>query len=786
MSYSIPDFEQKYRDSDENLDTTFTWIISDNGNRVNFQGNVPKSNEIVQINLVEEKTLAPREGRFYAEENEGEIILFEMVTERQRKVLFRWMLVPSKNSFEDLWNKHFDDHENVKLLDEMMKSWKENEEYIEVNFTDVKTIKNSNSSNISEQRLLIPKKKIIKRKLVRAVKDKFYVAKGPIQGCKSQYMIDGALKCLQNRKSSIIVFQETGHLIQFKERLEQEIESITSNFRNNRRQCLFPLTCVIAKDENFSPEDFLKSLSGTPAKIFLIIGNDKQAGSINEKFRDASKIVKSEIMDSYVLWVDEADHVDSGTIAKKTLSLSSLKQYAYAIVEVSATVLDITAREDVKKENLCILRAPRSYRGIPSFQIIETTEKAKYASKTSSNLLKTDKALKRIISEFVNVETPIWCASQNDNHPCIMLVNNGRTIEPQKRLMMKLRKKYPTLTLMVYIGEGIFIHHDSLPKTSFEISGVKSSPTNHGHLFKGVSPSSALLWLKRNGGVRVFHHILIISGNLAGRSISYGCKDYGASGLQYWHLTHHRLILPKNSSCPEVIQKCRLCTIFETPVPLKLYVNKKDELAVIKSHWSQEEIIERSRANPNELYLKEIMSRLELLGGKNGKIPVGRTLTINGKLKVCKRVKGDDGGLLISAYKFDGLLDRERDSFPEKMRKSEIERKENEKSIIQRSEEGNIVLVEVSDYSGSVTGGYLERMIKGFTDEINGIGTGIWTTKASLIRKIEHETAAQTAITNATWNVHAEGKGRKISSENHSGLLFRFNNNTWYVRYNEL
>lgn len=662
MDNSIPDFERKYEDLPEH--DFPTWIISPDGN-CDFQGRVPKSGENIRINLLEEKSHLPRAGNFCAQEENGEIILFEMVEERRHKILFRW---GPKDIFNDVWDRHFQDHENVGLIDDMIKSWKENEEYVDLNFNDRMngSTRNRNSREI---------RRIVRRKRICAVKDKFYVAKGPIQGCKSQYMIDGALKCLRNGKSSIIIFQETGHLIQFKERLEQEFNLISTKIQESGKQC-FPLVCVVVKNENFSSDEFLKSLQGHPAKIFLIIGNDKQAGLLNEKFKKASKLAKSEIIESYVLWVDEADHVDSGTKAKKTWSLSAMKKYAYAIVEVSATVLDITAREDVKKQHLSILRAPRSYRGIPSFTIIETTEKAKYASKVSSNLLRTDKALKRIIEVFVNDEVPIRCPVQNDSHPCIMLINNGRTIEPQKRLMIDLKRKYSDLTLIVYIGEGIFIHHDSFPKTSFEISKVKSSLTNYGHLFKGVSPSSALLWLKQNGGVRCFHHILIISGNLAGRSISYGCKDPGSEGLKYWHLTHHRLILPKNSSCPEVIQKCRLCTIFETPVPLKLYVNKKDELAVIKSHWSQEEIIERSKATPDETYLKEIMQRLELLGGKNGKIPVGRTLTVDGKLKVCKRVKGDDGGLSISAYKFDGLLDRERDSFSEKMRKSEVERKD--------------------------------------------------------------------------------------------------------------
>lgn len=674
MDYkSAADLEHKYDDSKEE---SFDWIVLPNG-VYNFQGRVPTRGNMVPINLIDDETKTQREGNFYAEEINGGINLIQMI-DGQGRIIQRWRSLPPKESFDELWNKQFDDHENIKQLDEMIMEWSENEEYIEVE-SDKKNHSGSSKGKSSKK-----EKKIVKKLKIRTVKDKFYVAKGPIQGCKSQYMMDGALKCLKIGKSSIIVFQQTGHLIQFKERLDQEIERIKNNIRLAGRSCTFPLTSVVAKNENFSIDEFVEAVQGQSPKIFLIIGSDKQAGLLNQKFKQVTKKVKEEIMESYVLWVDEADHIDSGTEAKKTISLGTLKKYSYAIVEVSATVLDITGRQDVKPDHLCLLKPPRSYRGVPSFTSIITEEEAKYASKVDANLLKTDRGLKRIIHEFVNNETPTWCSAWNEFHPCIMLVNNGKTIEPQKRMMKDLKRKYSDLVIIVYIGEGLYIHHQRLPTSSFMINGSKSTITPHGHLFKGISPSSVLLWLKRNGGARVFHHILIASGDLAGRSISYACKDTGSSGLPFWHLTHHRLVLPQNSACPAVLQKCRLCTIFESNIPLKLYVSEQDERAVIKSYWSQEEVIERSRSNPNEEYLKEIMGRLELMGEK---IPKGRKLTIDKKLKVCKRVKGDDGGLLVSSYKFDGLFDRERDSVAIMIELDDIEREDvKSKEATERSD----------------------------------------------------------------------------------------------------
>ena len=234
-SKSSSDFERKYEDGKSE---SFTWIMSPLG-VCNFQGRVPTRGMVVPVTLIDEETKSQRHGNFYAEESRGGINLFQMTDGKTRKMILRWKPIGPKESHDELWNKQFDSHENVKLLDDMIDEWAENEEYIEIDFPE------RHESGSRKGKSSKRKRKVIKRPRIRTVEDKFYVAKGPIQGCKSQYMIDGALKCLKLGKSSIIIFEETGHLVQFKERLDQEFKSMKTSFRSVQAivQSSFNLRC---------------------------------------------------------------------------------------------------------------------------------------------------------------------------------------------------------------------------------------------------------------------------------------------------------------------------------------------------------------------------------------------------------------------------------------------------------------------------------------------------------------------------------------------------------------
>lgn len=656
--------ESKYSESEDSKyehKEEFTWIISTNGKYVNCQGRIPQRGKSIKIRLLNEGCLSERKGNYLAEEVDSEIILYEII-DNKKHIIYRWKpfftddsktanLNDSKNYNEDIksdskesddaWNKQFSGHENLEILDEMLTEWKNNEQYEEIDFPskEKSNSKDKSSSNVSHKKS--------KKKVIRAVKDKMYLIKGKIQSGKTQWMTDGIIKLLLQGKSSVIIFRQMGDLIQFKERLDERFQEIVEIFDNNDEILPVSLEYIIAKENGFSVNDFVDSLQGTPAKIFLLIGSSKQIDIINEKFKVIVKRSEQDIIDTYVLWIDEADYVDSGTEALKTGSLELMKKYAYAIVEISATILDIAGREDVQPSHLKILQAPASYRGIEDFLVIETKEEAKYVSKINDDIFQQDKALERIVDEFMN-EKPTWNI-RNDYHPNIMLINVAKTIKPQKKAFEHLKIKYPNVALILYIGDGVYLYHKSIPKTPFKINKTVSTITNGNHLFKNISPAAALLWLKRNGGSRRFSHIIDFSGEKAGRSISYGCKDEKAQGLKYWHLTHHRLVLPKNSPYPAVEQKCRLCSIFKTPIPLKLYVSEHDKESVRKAYWSQEEIIERSKSYPDEKRLKDIMAQLDM---NKEKFTAGRSMTIDRKLKVCNRVSGYDGGLLIESYQF--------------------------------------------------------------------------------------------------------------------------------------
>lgn len=604
--------------------------------------------------------------------------------------------------------------------------------------------------------------------------DKLFLFKGMVQSGKSKFMTDFSTRLLDHNICSAILFRQNGDLIQFRERISNinnriEIEETKEGEEKDEEKYEDTGGAMIETETEMEIKesrpnagdrtgdrkgirlytvDDLKDELILPA-IFLLNGNNVQM----DKFRFFYEKNKEYFQFPPALFIDEADYIDSESFGtKKKDSLQELKDSSLFIAEISATILDIAAREDVKKENLYILEKPSSYRGIPSFTFVRTPEFSKFSSRKEDNIFILDNGLDTVVKNFIE-EEPIWCPVWSDYHPLIMLINNGRTIDPQKRMMVDIINKYEgedeseskieniisidkntkevkgirkRLTLIIYIGDGLYIYNRSLTgDVPINVFGKESKITKGGrfHLIDGISPSLMLLWLKRNGGVNKFSHIIISSGDLAGRSISYGCKDDSTEkGLPYWHLTHHRLVLPKDSPCPAVEQKCRLCTIFETPVPLKLFVSREDEEAVIKSYWLQEELLDRGKNSTEYSYLRYIMKKLPI---RSCKIPKGRTATLCRKLKPFKRIgkNGDDGGYDISVYGLEtDEIDRER------------ERGEERKDRGPLSEERLVVLDRIN--KNTIMFSMYEYMIEAYK-ELDG-GRGLWISRSLVMDWIEN------------------------------------------------
>jgi hypothetical protein len=285
--------------------------------------------------------------------------------------------------------------------------------------------------------------------------------------------------------------------------------------------------------------------------IYLLLSNKKTMCSI------WSTIKESTI--PYILFIDEVDYVDSCQTTKKHDIIQEIKQHANRVFGISATIMDPIGKEELSSEHIILLHPHSNYKGIEFIQMIEIDPTSTYTGKIHSDLFEQDTGLIPFINEFVERKT--------DTFPHICLINICRTKDPCLKAQSTLSETYPNLSTIVYNSNGItFCQGKVIKKIKMTISVF-------------------LQYLKDNGGVDKYPHILIFAGDLAGRCISFVSEDY------QWHLTEQRLLVSSTCDEPELIQKIRLCGIYNDHIPLRLYTTKKIIDDLRKAFLKQEEII---------------------------------------------------------------------------------------------------------------------------------------------------------------------------------------------------
>ena len=336
----------------------------------------------------------------------------------------------------------------------------------------------------------------------------------------------------------------------------------------------------------------------------------------------------------YVLFIDEVDFVDSGDATKKYEAIQDMKKGAYCVFGVSATIMDPLGKENITSKNIILLGTESKhgvYKGLDRIQLLEIDSNCKYTGLVDSNLFKEDKGLKAFVDEFVTRQ-PIRYAK--GTYPNICLVNICRTKGPCFKAQTDLGKTHPKLATIVYNGDGISFRQG---RTSFK---------------ERTTISSCLQKLKDNGGVAKYPHIMIFAGDLAGRCISFVSDDYT------WHLSDQRLLISSTCDEPELIQKIRLCGVYNDDIPLRLHATKKTIAELRKAYLRQEEIIcalksheskERDEKHDIVENTRTLIASMSLSKAKFGR----RNITKDEKADIkIKMVDGDaDGGWDVDAYK---------------------------------------------------------------------------------------------------------------------------------------
>ena len=387
---------------------------------------------------------------------------------------------------------------------------------------------------------LFPMNDDLQRYITEFLANRYVAVKGQIQSGKTSFMICAGMLLLLAGMDVVIVLRNSNSDL-------QQIYARLTAFKDVLyREC----------QQSFDISTSRKPVASIRPQIVLALANGI---SLQKVFSILQK--------DYVLIIDEADYVDSGTLTRKAVVLPMLKSQAHCVLGVSATVMDLLGKEALLPKDLVLLTPSSDYKGIP--HILGQAKSfippgAKYSSKVDANLLENDPYLLDWIQELV--DEPVGVLPDGTVHPNVALVTICDTVDPCLRAREEICRRYPRVTVIDHHADGIIIQKGIIEDMSrLPISEVLQS------LQEETGP------------------IVIFAGDIAGRGVSYVSSDYRL------HLTHQRLIVSASCTEPELMQKIRLCGVYKDHLPLKLVTTESIVCDLRKAYFKQEELVGRVR-----------------------------------------------------------------------------------------------------------------------------------------------------------------------------------------------
>ena len=488
---------------------------------------------------------------------------------------------------------------------------------------------------------------------------------------KTNFMICAALKGMVSGKVPILV---TRNVTADADQLQSGCENFANILevyltKHGVKERKFKID-IIRGDTLDNPtvrQEAINALNGKNPKMIISLGNSIQLRKILNLVLETNGTVN--------LFVDEMDYVDYGKTSETARILAELKEHVYQTIAVSATPMTIMFNEDhLRAKNQLRLSPTSDYRGFLDFTY--KPFKISDSKNEGSILLSPGASYEQIIIEdpnlgnFLKIFTkskPDYAVVLKEFIPNICLINNSRLVDQQEILFDAIIKKYKNLVTMIYNGSGVRMY----------VPGKKFIG------YRKINISSALQYLRDNGGVKMFPRIVIIAGKLAGRCISYVPKDYS------WHLTDMYYFTTTLTSPSEMEQSVgRLCGRNRGKGHLALYSSFKIIDILYKWYRFNNETISRAIKSPL------IQEGKEMNFGESIKsIPMNENKLANGSRKLVPKtnikrkdfnlIKGLDGGESLKNYKYNTDVSSKN---PESTSKNETNENSN-------TEEGKYFLI---------------------------------------------------------------------------------------------
>ena len=487
-------------------------------------------------------------------------------------------------------------------------------------------------------------KEKIKNDIEMAIKGNMILCTSPCQGGKSNFTICCAIKSMLSGKTPIIV---TRNLSADSIKMGNDIALISQKFNDfmikNNVEKKFEITTLTCK--KLDSEKFHKSLRGEYPRIIICLANNIQLHKVYDTLKD--------IKGQFDLYIDEIDYVDYGN-SDVSEYLDKLKKLSSKTYAITATPLDcLLSEEELKASSNVRIKPHADYRGYHDFIVkaLDIDADVSALNKISSyeEIIESDKNLKPYLESFC--ESKLSYAPKLDKfHPNICLLKNTYINENQDALFNGLINDYgDKVAVVVYNGKGIAMNYDGMQ--NIKIKNIVVKPKKYSQL-----EIPDVLQYFKNTNEKKFKRIIIISGIIAGRCISFVSRDYE------WHLTDMYYVPANSTPVPELIQSAgRLCGRNKGKSHLILNCTLKVARALYNGLNFTYETMNRAIDEPlkNEEGIEQSFKKSVLnVPMLRSKLPPGRDLTT--KIKIKKNdfniVKENDGGFDKKDYEFTQFI----------------------------------------------------------------------------------------------------------------------------------
>lgn len=358
-------------------------------------------------------------------------------------------------------------------------------------------------------------------------------------------------------------------------------------------------------------------------KVIIAICNESQLEKLNKTLDNQN----------YVLIIDEVDVVKYSPESSGYIQiLNNLSDKSKHVFGVSGTCFEAFFNEEyLNGHRVFTLQKAHNYKSIDKIKFVPFENKSKPPTSKKSNQLQLD-------SNLIPFYNYIYEKDPFENHPIVVLHKTSNLKEQHIKTMEILIDNWESkFAVIVHDGDGIRLYHHSLKKIdsiTTPDTHKKSENQSGVHIFTKVGIQSVLQFLKENGGVDIFSHIIIVSGLLAGRGINFVSRDY------IWHLTHEYFLPASSTRVSEMIQSMRLLGCYNDDIPLECHTTTKTISCIIKGYNLQKDIVYRLKNEDVTKVVKDYISQVTFF---KEKIPKGKLS--RKKIYLQKTLLQNDGGI---------------------------------------------------------------------------------------------------------------------------------------------